>query len=152
MFLTYSPKVSPQRRREPTLQDSGSICAALKANIISVREATVSRIGNPEVATKRIVEHQVQSVIVDEAYLIVYDVCEPWYSEEVILVELMILRIGEGSSFDAVVDMMDDLAEEYNTTCTHVGSAFARSPRALSRLYSRRGFIPENRPSLIKWR
>lgn len=152
MFSTYSPKVSPLRRRQPDRMDSRRIREALEANLVSVREAPVAVLVDIDKAVEVIVNNVVDAVIVDEAYLVVYEIGIPWYSDKEVLLELLVLRIGEGSSFTAVTDTLDDLAYENDVVYTFVGSAFARSPRALSRLYSRQGFVDEGRPSLNKRR
>lgn len=152
MSLTYSKKVSSQRLRKPDRFDSQTIRAALEANIVSVREAEIVQLGDAATATNAIVEHYVSSLIVDEAYLVVYDLVNPWYSTKEILVELLVLRIGEGSSFTAVTDLLDDLAAEHDAAAIHAGSSFSRAPSALVRLYSRQGYVDEGKPSLIKRR
>lgn len=99
-----------------------------------------------------IVGHGVSSLVIDDAYLLVYDIATPWYSFKEVLNELLVLRIGKGSSFNAVVDTLDDLAYEHDVSLTLVGGAFTRAPKALSRLYSRHGYIDEGKPSLVKRR
>lgn len=64
----------------------------------------------------------------------------------------MILRIGEGSSFGSVCDLLDDLADEHNANDILVGGALAEYPRALIRMYERRGYSLIDIPSLIKRR
>lgn len=132
--------------------DSRPIQTAIEANLVSVREATVALLGNPALTTKKIVHHLVDSVIVDNAYLVVYEVGTPWYADKECLHELMVLKIGDGSSFQAVTDLLDDLAWEFDVTLTVVGTAFSRAPKALARLYSRHGYVTEGKPSLTKRR
>ena len=76
----------------------------------------------------------------------------PWFTKELILKEEMVLRIGQGSDFSAVTDLLDDLAELSGASTIIVGGAFARAPKALIRLYSRAGYVLEDKPVLVKRR
>ena len=94
----------------------------------------------------------IEALVLDEAYLVAYSVGSPWYSERVFLQENIILRIGEGSSFSAVCDLLDDLAEQHAANDILVGGALAKHPEALSRKYMRHGYERLDIPSLIKRR
>lgn len=158
MSSTSSVKVSPTRLRllEPT--DSRRIYSAIEQNrlskgrSISVREALVSKLCCTKTAVKNIIAGEIESLIVDEAYLVCYSLGMPWFTTELILKEEMILRIGDGSNFSAVTDLLDDLAAISGANTIIVGGAFARAPVALIRMYSRAGYALEDKPVLVKRR
>jgi hypothetical protein len=103
-------------------------------------------------AVKNIMCGEVESLIVDEAYLVCYSLGMPWFTKEIVLKEEMVLRIGAGSGFSAVTDLLDDLADLSGATTIIVGGAFARAPEALIRLYNRAGYALEDKPTLVKRR
>lgn len=152
MSSTYSQKVSPSRVRKPDETDTSRICCQLKVARDRVDGTEITRDTDLEYITAQIVDHEVDSVIVDNAFLVVYDIGEPWYVQKTVLRELMVLRIGEGSSFNAVCDLLDDIAEFYECTDILVGTALAKYPRALVRKYQARGYSLLGNPSLIKRR
>lgn len=116
-------------------------------------EATASYLCTDiDYAVDQIISGNVPSVILDEAYLLVYNIGSPWYTQELILVEEMVLRIGKGSHFSVVTDYLADLAEEHGCRVQLVGGALARSSRAITRLYQRQGFTVEGVPQLSKRR
>lgn len=101
-----------------------------------------------------IVQNLVEALVIDESYLLVYAIVKPWYSRNQWAVsEDLVLRIGEGSSFAAVVATLEDLAEAHDCSMISVGGALARNSRAITRLYQRHGFVPETGlPQLTKRR
>jgi hypothetical protein len=103
-------------------------------------------------AVDMIVDGIVDSVIIDDAYLLVYEVATPWHSNKQVVHELMVLRLRAGSNFNAVCDTLDDIAEGSQAAAILVGGALTRSPEALVRLYKARGYELDVQPSLIKWR
>lgn len=115
-----------------------------------VPDADVVKGTYPEVVVERIVTHKLKSVIVDEAYLIVYDIGCTWYSDRLFLQEQMVLRLGPGSSFAAVCLTLEELRKQYGCEDILVGGALAFSHRGLTRLYQREGFELLTIPSLIK--
>jgi hypothetical protein len=112
----------------------------------------ITKLSDARFATEMIVAGAVDAVILDEAFLVTYTVGSPWYSDRVFLREEMVLRIGAGSSFQAVCDLLDDLADEANANDILVGTALAEHPRALVRMYRARGYELLDSPSLIKRR
>lgn len=116
----------------------------------SNEESTVSYLTtNQEFVVEKILRGLVDSLVIDESYLLVYAVVQPWYSlDRIILSEEMVLRIRDGSSFDAVVSTMKLLAENNDCDAIVTGGALARYPRALTRLYQRHGFTLEDTPQL----
>lgn len=83
----------------------------------------------------------VDAVIVEETYLLVYDVGAPWYSKDIILAEMLVLKVYEGGArFHHLAEALEQLARENEATAITVGTALAQSDAALSRLYKRHGF------------
>ncbi len=153
MSLTCCKKVSPLRPRLPQESDRERIAAALQAAVYLSLEATVSYLcTDQEYVVDQIIRGEVDSVVIDDAYLLVYTVGSPWYTQELVVLEDMVLRIGSGSTFSVVTDYLDGLAEEFNCKVQLVGGALARKPRALSRLYQRSGYVIEGSPQLSKRR
>ncbi len=152
MSSITSRRVSLSRVRKPTPDDAQRIVLHLLKATQRVRGKQVTHKLDHAEVVRRIVEHDVPSVILDEAFLLVYSVGTPWYSDNLYLEEQLVLRIGEGSSFDVVTDMLDDLADIVNAEAIIVASALAFSNRALSRLYTRRGFHNGELVTLVKRR
>lgn len=152
MQSTYSPKVSLSRLRHPTESDRSRICCQIEKARQKVENSDITKLSNAVYATEMIVLGGVKSVILDNAYLVVYDTGSPWYSDRIFLEEKMVLRIGEGSNFSAVCDLLDDLAHYADANDILVGGALAKYPRALTRLYKARGYELLTTPSLIKRR
>jgi hypothetical protein len=152
MRPTYSPKVSPSRIRKPTVEDRFRIYCQLEKAVSAVPGADITKLSDTRYATEMVVKHGVPSLILDEAYLVVYQVGSPWYSDRVFLQENLVLRIGKGSAFAYVCDLLDDLAEQHNANDILVGGALSKYPRALTRLYKSRGYELLSSPSLIKRR
>lgn len=138
------------RLRLPTRSDAERICYQLKRAMDRVPESDVVRGVYPDVVVERIVAHKLRSVIVDNAYLIVYDVGCTWYSDRLYLQEQMVLRLSPGSNFTAVCLTLEYLREQHQCQDIFVGGALAFSARALTRLYQRAGFEQLTIPSLIK--
>ncbi len=100
----------------------------------------------------RIISGEVDAVILDEAYLLVYSVGSPWYTQETVVSEDMVLRIAPGSNFSVVTDFLDGLAKDYNARVQITGWALAKHPRAITRMYQRAGYSLEDIPQLTKRR
>lgn len=153
MYSTYSAKVSPGRVRLPNESDRGTVDQSLRRAIHLSLEATVSYLCTDiDYVVDSIVTNELTSVVLDEAYLLVYTVGSPWYSKELVVSEDMVLRIGKGSSFSVVTDYLDDLAEKYDAKIQITGGALARHHRAITRMYERAGYSTEPSPQFIKRR
>lgn len=140
------------RIRLPNNSDAPRILASLQSALYLSLAPVLHRIGSVELALNMIVGGGVKSVVVDESYLVVYDCGKPWYSFHNVLQELLVLRIGRGSSFWAVTGVLDYLAEINGCSEIVVGGALTRAPKALCRLYSRAGYVDEGKPTLTKRR
>lgn len=152
MSSTYCKKVTPSRVRKVDERDRSRIYCQIEAARLRVLGTDITKLADAAFTTEMIVQGGVDSLILDEAFLVVYGVGQPWYSDRVFLEERMVLRIGEGSKFSAVCDLLDDLAEEHNANDIIVGGALAKHPRALVRMYQARGYSILDIPSLIKRR
>lgn len=147
MSSTYSARVSLHRCRLPREIDRELILRSLRAAVYRSLAHTVSYMATDlEYTVERIVTGEVSAVILDEAYLLVYSVGSPWYSQETAVAELMVLRIAKGGEFSVVTDFLKDVADENNCRMIYAGGALAVSSRAISRLYQRHGFSVEGTP------
>lgn len=149
--------------RTPTTGDSGRIRAALDAALyLSLapsgskhNSSSVSYLcDDPQYTVDMIVQNMVDSVVIDESYLLVFSVVKPWYSmNRVLLSEDLVLRIGKGSTFRAVASTLEHLAELNNCDAIITGGALSRSSRAIIRLYQRFGYeLEDGSPQLTKRR
>ena len=78
-----------------------------------------------------------------EGYLVVFAVGTPWYSDQPVLSELLIVRVRPGGTLTGVAQFLKDQARSAGAVIVAVGTAFAQSDRALTRLYQSEGFQPE---------
>lgn len=146
-------KVSLSRLRLPRPEDRLAICCQINKSIARAPDKEVCRNVDPENVIDRILNQHVHSVILDDQYLLVYDVGSMWHTPRVMLQELMLLRIKHGnSSMKDVVDLLDDLAVISHADTILVGGALAAKPKALARLYQRYGFFDTETPTLCKRR
>ena len=92
-----------------------------------------------------IVDGTVSSVVIDEAYLLVYSIGQPWYSlGHTVFQEDLVLRIGSGSTYGRVIQTMEALAVKNQCSTLVAGGALSRSSRAITRLYRMHGFELED--------
>lgn len=90
---------------------------------------------------ERIRNGSVRHLLIDETYVLVYDVGSPWYSREVMIEEMLVVRLATGTgTIDGVVSVLVALAAVHGAQGIAAGNSLARYPRALERLYTRRGF------------
>lgn len=81
--------------------------------------------------------------IVDNAYLVAYDVGSPWYTDKPFLQELVVLRLVGGSSFNKVTSFLEERAREAGAVMIGVGTALARNDTAVASLYETEGYRAE---------
>lgn len=79
--------------------------------------------------------------IIDEAYLVAYDLDVPWYTNEMFLHELVVLRLKRGSSFDKVTDFLEGKKREANAAITFAGTMLAEDDVKVASLYISQGFV-----------
>lgn len=141
---------SPSARRL-TQADYGLVQAALNDLVCNLRadgrKAVYAILDVP--TTLRSLYAFDHAYIVEDSFLVVYDVGAPWYSQDAILSELLVLRLLPGSSFTAVADFLTNAAREAGAKLAAVGTALAKSDAALASLYSKNGFTEAAR-SLVK--
>lgn len=80
------------------------------------------------------------SYILDEQYLVCYQVGTPWFSEDKVLGELLVIRLGNGGSFSKVTDFFKEEAKRHGCQWVMVGTLLSPNDAALSRSYGARGF------------
>lgn len=83
--------------------------------------------------------------IVDDAFLVVFDLSTPWYAkDEVFMQERIVLRLlpGQGD-FSAVPAFLERKAVEAGVVLVGVGTALTRTDAALASIYSSYGFRRE---------
>jgi len=81
--------------------------------------------------------------IVDDTYLIYYEVGSAWYGPATTLEEKLVLSLRPGSSFSVVTDFLEERARLHGAELIAVGTALAPSDAALARCYSRQGYKQE---------
>jgi len=81
--------------------------------------------------------------IVNECYLVIYDIFTPWYSETPILAEQLVLQLASGGRFSDVVSFLEEAAREAGASSVVVGTALAKSDKSLATMYQREGFQQE---------
>jgi hypothetical protein len=83
--------------------------------------------------------------IVDDAFLVVYELVTPWYAKEdvVLLNEVIILRLVPGGDFKNVASFLERKREEAGAKLVCVGTALTRTDAALASVYHKLGFKTE---------
>lgn len=152
MSLTQSRRVSLSRLRRPAQSDYDNLISHLYRATSLVRGKMVTHKLDHEEVIRRIVSGEAPALIIDEAFLLVYGIGTPWYSDNLYLEEQLVLRIGKGSDFSAITDTLDDLADIANVEAIIVASALAYSSKALTRLYTRQGYHGGELVTLVKRR
>lgn len=86
--------------------------------------------------------HHAEAWIVDDAYFVVFDVHNPWYAKEDILIleEVIVLRLVRGSDFSVVPAFLERKGDEAGVKLVCAGTALARNDMALASFYERHGF------------
>lgn len=82
--------------------------------------------------------------IIDESYLTMFDICTPWYSKSILVVEEMIvLRLKPGGDFANVPAFLERKGREAGAKLVCVGTALARTDAALASVYKEYGYRTE---------
>lgn len=153
MCSTSLPKVSPSRLREPADADYSRICARLEEALEAGRgRQGVAQASAPEWAEAIIARRGIQSLLIDDGMLLVFQVGSPWYASYTVVQELLVLRIGEGGTLKDVRDLLDDVAEHVDASAISVSTALCPRDKVLARSYQSAGYEFDNSPRLIKWR
>lgn len=85
--------------------------------------------------------YDVELYIVDEAYLVAYQIDTPWYAKDDVLIleEVIVLRLADGD-FSKVPAFLKRKGKEAGAALVSVGTALARNDVALASMYQRFGF------------
>lgn len=83
--------------------------------------------------------------IVDEAYLVAYDLGTPWYVPDgtIMLDEKLVLRLAASGDFAVVPSFLERKAREAGAVLAIAGTALAKADNALASLYHRAGYRTE---------
>ena len=149
MSSTYCKKVTSHRVRKLRPNDRSSICCKLTKATDKARDKEVCVGLSIEYAVDRIMGDP-NSVILDESYLVCYSVVEPWYKDYGVVVERLVLKLDNTSSFDVVCEFLEDVAREHGCNAIVSGGALAVKTKALKHLYEKHGFVEEDSPTFIK--
>lgn len=94
-------------------------------------------------AFAQVLQGRLNAVVVEDTYVLVYNLGSPWYSPATFLEECLVLRVYDGDAdFSAVTQALEGLAKHHGAKAIASATALAKSDRALSRMYQRAGFIP----------
>lgn len=133
--------LSPERKVEAA-EDWQVVLDALRRISADGGDKRIHQIAEPDVAFENLVEGTAEVWFVG-GFLVAYGVSTPWYSSRQILHELLVVRVGPGGTLHGVAQFLRRKAREAGAYTVAVGTAFAKSDRALSRLYQAEGFKPE---------
>ena len=78
--------------------------------------------------------------VVDESYLVMVDEVVPWYSEDRILQEWLVIRIYPGGDIDSVPPALVEMAKDRD--CIMVMSADSSPVKLVADAYVRADFLP----------
>lgn len=97
-----------------------------------------------EAVYSQLVRFEVTSMIVNNAYLVAYEVGAAWWNpKRSMLAEKLVLDLGNhNENFDLIPQFLDYAAVQHGVKLIAVGTAFAHSDRALSRKYESYGYQP----------
>lgn len=96
-----------------------------------------------DVALHYILHEADHAHIVDENYLVVFDIGDSWFSSKVMLMEQLVLSLRPGSPFSVVTDFLEEQAHLLGCNLISVGTSMATSDRALARIYTGQGYRQE---------
>jgi len=152
MSSTYCRKVSLSRVRQVSPSDAERICYKLQEAMDKIDDPYLKKKCTAEYVTEQVVSGNMDAVILDDTYLVCYQVGSPWYSTKVFLTEQLVLKIGTGSNFSSVCDLLDDMQEFFGTDEIVVGGGLSSRPDLLAAKYEENGYSKLRYPSLIKRR
>ena len=75
-----------------------------------------------------------------DGYLVVYEISTMWWSDTPILAEQLVFALEPNSRFASVIEFFEAKAREAGAKFLCVGTALAKSDKALASLYEREGF------------
>lgn len=90
-------------------------------------------------------EQDVYCYIVNETYLIVYTIAEPWYSKEKYLEECLVLRVYQTEEkFNCVTEFLNQEAIKHGCIGIYVATDMSTNNNVVSKLYQRCGFTEDS--------
>lgn len=101
-----------------------------------------SKAMDPSKAAFHLVFDHPHSYIIDETFLVCYQIGTPWFSNERMLGEMSVLRLGAGGSFSKVTDFLKAEAKRHSCKWVLTGTLLSNCDELLSRLYTMKGFSP----------
>lgn len=93
---------------------------------------------DPLVALRKVFDAEHAYIV--GGYLVVYDFAEVWWSDDEILAEQLVFALEPDSSFSAVLEFFEAKAREAGVKRICVGTALAKSDRALASVYMKGGY------------
>lgn len=75
-----------------------------------------------------------------DGYIVAYLVDTPWFSNEAVLIELLVLRIEPKGKFSQVTEFFESEAKRLGCKRVSTGTLLAVDNESLANLYIRRGF------------
>lgn len=93
---------------------------------------------DPLVALRNVFDAE-HAYIVD-GYLVVYDITEMWWSDATVISEQLIFALEPESSISAVLEFLEAKGREAGAQRVCVGTALAKSDKALAHVYEKLGF------------
>lgn len=127
------------RCRDLTEADKTAVGEAIKKAFLKAKgsKTWLSRFSvDDKDRTVNCIYNNISSVVIDDTYLLCYDVIEPWYCEDKLLLECLVMRLNKNNkTFDVVLEALDWLAEI--NECVGIVSSTALSPddKILKKLY-----------------
>lgn len=99
----------------------------------------------PKFMERIIGQDGVFSCIVNDTFLLCYDICSPWYTDKKYLEECMVLRIYRNPvGFECVVEALEELARRNNACGIYVATDMSDNDNKLSLKYQSHGFKEES--------
>lgn len=90
-------------------------------------------------------EQDVFCYIVNETYLVVYTISEPWYSKSKYLEECLVLRVYEtNEKFKCVAEFLEQEAIKHGCIGIYVATDMSIKNNVVSRMYRRYGFTEDS--------
>lgn len=81
--------------------------------------------------------------IVDGAYLVIFEVGVPWFSNELVLSEKLVVQLSSASAFNVVTEFLEQMMVEAGASWIEAGTALALHDQALASQYIKQGFKVE---------
>lgn len=126
--------------RKPRCTDWLLLRKALEAQLAKPSSKLIGKIADLDVAMENI--RDFPSAIVG-GYFVLYDTGTPWYSDKPILSELLIVRVQPGGVLRDVARYLEQQAKLWDVSAVCIGTSFARSDKALARLWQSFGYKQE---------